>query len=142
MDGGGEELGAGGFGVGEFACQAVALGQKIGWHAKARRRGEDRSQVWSLRGFATSRELSFSKRWTAAERSWVLEDSDWVSLHAKPAHWGRSSVVTRRREEDKSQVWSLWGFAPSRPLSSFQSAAPFETRDNPSLINSAPKLMR
>ena len=83
MDGGGEELGAGGFGLGEFACQAGALGQKLGCHAK-----------------------------------------------------------TRRREEDRSQVCSLWGFAPSRPLSSFHSAAPFDTRDNPSLINSAPKLMR
>ncbi len=83
MDGGGEELGAGEFGLGEFACQGGAKGQKLGWHAKA-----------------------------------------------------------RRREEDRSQVCSLWGFATSRPLSSFQSAAPFETRDNPSLINSAPKLMR
>ena len=48
MDGGGEELGAGGFGLGEFACQAGALGQKLGCHAKARRREEDRSQVCSL----------------------------------------------------------------------------------------------
>jgi hypothetical protein len=38
MDGGGEELGAGGFRLGEFAFQRSALGQKIGWHAKARRR--------------------------------------------------------------------------------------------------------
>ena len=48
MDGGGEELGAGGFGLGEFAFQGVAQGQKLGCHAKARRREEDRSQVCSL----------------------------------------------------------------------------------------------
>ena len=61
MDGGGEELGAGGFGLGELAFQAVALGQKLGCHAKARRREELVSHGCSLRGFATSRELSFSK---------------------------------------------------------------------------------
>ena len=38
MDGGGEELGAGGFGLGEFAFQGGAQGQKLGCHAKARRR--------------------------------------------------------------------------------------------------------
>ena len=38
MDGGGEELGAGGFGLGEFACQGGAKGQMLGCHAKARRR--------------------------------------------------------------------------------------------------------
>ena len=48
MDGGGEELGAGGFRLGELAFQGVALGQKLGCHAKARRREEDRSQVCSL----------------------------------------------------------------------------------------------
>ena len=61
MDGGGEELGAGGFGLGELAFQGVAQGQKLGCHAKARRRGELVSHGCSLRGFATSRELSFSK---------------------------------------------------------------------------------
>ena len=114
MDGGGEELGAGGFGLGEFACQGGAKGQMLGWHAKARRREEDRSQVCSLWGFATSRELSFSKRWTAAERSWVLEDSAWVSLHAKAANWGRCSVVTRRRGDAKSWCLTVVPFAASR----------------------------
>ena len=41
--------------------QRGAQGQKLGCHAKARRREELVSQRCSLRGFATSRELSFSK---------------------------------------------------------------------------------
>ena len=41
--------------------QRVAQGQKLGCHAKARRREELVSHGCSLRGFATSRELSFSK---------------------------------------------------------------------------------
>ena len=86
MHGGGEELRAGGFGLGEF-------------------------------GFSRSVTIDM-----------ILFCSD--------------SGVTRRREEDKIQGCSLRGFAPSRAFSSFQSAAPFETRDNPFLINSAPKLMR
>jgi hypothetical protein len=52
MDGGGEELGAGGFGLGEFACQAVELGQKLGCHAKARRVGVSRLFPSRLRDFA------------------------------------------------------------------------------------------
>ena len=61
MDGGGEELGAGGFGLGEFGFQDVAQGQQLSCHAKARRREESGSHGFSLRVFAPSRELSFSR---------------------------------------------------------------------------------